>query len=312
MHALGLVIAASLLSTQAPQPAPLSPEAATGQQTDVKFRSDDHDRMTVQVRVSDRGPFHFLIDTGSERTVISRQLANELGLAEGERTTLRSVLGSTAVATVNIPALQVTSRILAVQSAPALDADNIGADGMLGVDSLAEQRVMLDFKHGSMGISPSRTAVEPVSDGETIVVIAHRRHGRLLISNATIEGRDVVIVIDTGSQISIGNEALRRSLGRKRVLPTTIIETVMGEKAIAEVLSIHELKIEGLTMVNANIAFLHSPVFAQLDLDKRPAMLLGMNLMRGFERVSIDFATGKVRFVLPGTSMVRETRLASR
>ena len=312
MHALGLLVAAALASSPPTPQGPLTAEAAAGQQTDVKFKSDDHDRMTVPVRVSDRGPYQFLIDTGSERTVISRQLAAELGLTAGTTATLQSVLGTTAVATVNIPALQVTSQTLAVASAPALDGDNIGADGMLGVDSLAEQRVMLDFKHQSMGVSPSRLAIEPDSDGETIVVIAHRRHGRMLISNATIEGRDVVIVIDTGSQISIGNEALRRTLGRKRVLPTTMIETVMGEKAIAEVLSVHELKIEGLTMVNANIAFLHSPVFAQLDLDKRPAMLLGMNLMRGFDRVSIDFKTGKVRFVLPGTSMVRETRMASR
>ena len=30
--------------------------------------------------------------------------------------------------------------------APALEASNIGADGMLGIDSLRSQRVLFDFK----------------------------------------------------------------------------------------------------------------------------------------------------------------------
>ncbi|WP_294289147.1 aspartyl protease family protein, partial [uncultured Sphingomonas sp.] len=37
------------------------------------------DRMTVPVQIAGAGPFRFVIDTGSERTVISRQLAGTLG-----------------------------------------------------------------------------------------------------------------------------------------------------------------------------------------------------------------------------------------
>jgi hypothetical protein len=35
-----------------------------------------------------------------------------------------------------------------------------------------------------------------------------------------------------------------------------------------------------------------------------------MNAMRAFDRISIDFAAKKVRFVLPGTSMRESYRVA--
>jgi hypothetical protein len=40
-------------------------------------------------------------------------------------------------------------------------------------------------------------------------------------------------------------------------------------------------------------------------------LLLGMNAMRAFDRISIDFRSKKVRFVLPGTSMRSPVRLAA-
>jgi hypothetical protein len=48
-----------------------------------------------------------------------------------------------------------------------------------------------------------------------------------------------------------------------------------------------------------------------LGLIDRPAILLGMNAMKAFDRISIDFASKKVRFVLPATSMRDDVRLAA-
>jgi hypothetical protein len=54
--------------------------------------------------------------------------------------------------------------------------------------------------------------------------------------------------------------------------------------------------------------------FKRFDLLKRPAMLLGMDTLRAFRRVSVDFAARKVRFLLPDQSSdtSREKWLASR
>ena len=50
----------------------------TTQATDLRFRKDGYDRMTVPVRVAGRGPYRFLVDTGADRTAISWDVARAL------------------------------------------------------------------------------------------------------------------------------------------------------------------------------------------------------------------------------------------
>ena len=60
------------------------PVDKTTQTEDVHFRADVYQRMTVPVRVSGTGPYRFLVDTGADRTAISRELASHLKLETGE------------------------------------------------------------------------------------------------------------------------------------------------------------------------------------------------------------------------------------
>jgi hypothetical protein len=59
------------------------------------------------------------------------------------------------------------------------------------------------------------------------------------------------------------------------------------------------------------VAFANAHVFRKLGLEERPALLLGMNAMKAFDRISIDFASKKVRFVLPATTMRDDVQLAA-
>ena len=314
---LASLLLASALPPAAPPPPPAavpapSPLAAAGQSQDVKFGRDSTDRMTVAVRVGDSGPYRFLVDTGAERTVISRQLAEHLGLAAGARTRMQSVAGPSDTATVDIPALHVNARHFAVKDAPSLESDNIGADGLLGVDSLAGSQVMFDFRAGKMAIGPSNSG-NVKDEPDTIVVEAKRRHGRLMFTHAFVEGRRAMVVVDTGSQVSVGNLKLRRRLlGDRPVGTTTELRTVAGESIVAEIYALKSIDIDGITLKKLEIAFVDSPIFSQLDVDDKPALLLGMNAMRAFNKVSIDFAARRVRFVLPGTGMNEGYRLAAR
>lgn len=280
---------------------------------EISLGRDHRDRMTVAVSVSGQGPYRFLVDTGSERTVISRQLADRLRLDPGRNITLHSVVGATGVNTVFIPELQVSGKKMSVIDAPALDDSNIGADGMLGVDSLRSQRVLFDFKEQTMSITPSSNPVERL-DGQTIVVRAKSRYGRLVFTQARIDGKKVAVIIDTGSQVTIGNPALQRSLARRTVRHSpdpAVIETVTGESFGASVARLEQLELGNIKIADVEVAFADAHIFRQLDLKDRPALLLGMNAMRAFDRISIDFKTRKVRFVLPGTSMRHDVRLAA-
>jgi predicted aspartyl protease len=279
---------------------------------EVAIGRDQGDRMTVAVTVGGNGPYRFLVDTGAERTVISRQLANRLNLSSGKDTVLHSVVGANDVSTVFIPHLRVSSNVISVVDAPALEASNIGADGMLGIDSLRSQRVMFDFKARTMSITPSNQPLERM-EGDTIVVRARSKNGRLIFTQAEIDGQPVTVIVDTGSQVTIGNLALERSLMRRRMLRlpnVAVIETVTGEKLVAKVSSLRQLSLGGVKLEDLHVAFADTHIFDQLGLERKPALLLGMNAMRAFDRISIDFAAKKVRFVLPGTSMRESYRVA--
>lgn len=280
---------------------------------EVAIGRDIGDRMTVSVSVSGQGPYRFLVDTGAERTIISRELAHRLRLEDGKDAILHSVIGVNDVSTVFIPHLQVSNNIISVVDAPALAASNIGADGMLGIDSLRSQRVLFDFKAKTMSITPSSRPAERL-DGQTIVVRARARKGRLIFTQAQIDGQRVTVIVDTGSQVTIGNLALQRSLIKRRLStasnPVTI-ESVTGEKLSASVGEIQRLDLGDVKLEDLTVAFADAHIFRKLDLAKDPALLLGMNAMRAFDRISIDFTSKKVRFVLPGTSMRQTVRLAS-
>jgi len=280
---------------------------------EIALGKDITDRMTVAVSVGGRGPYRFLVDTGSERTVISRQLANHLQLETGRDAVLHSVIGVNDVDTVFIPHLRVSNNTISVTDAPTLEAANIGADGLLGVDSLRSQRVLFDFKANTMSITPSKRPMERL-DGQTIVVRARSRNGRLIFSEARVNGQRLTVVIDTGSQVTIGNLALQRSLMKQRLWTApnpVIIESVTGEKLAAQVAMLKKLELGNVLLDDLPVAFADAHIFKQLDLKNKPALLLGMNAMRAFDRISIDFESKKVRFVMPGTSMLPTMQLAA-
>ena len=82
----------------------------TTQTEDIKFRDDGYDRMTVPVRLQGTGPYRFLVDTGADRTAVSRELASGLKLAAGEEAELHSISGASTIKTVTVPALRLTQK----------------------------------------------------------------------------------------------------------------------------------------------------------------------------------------------------------
>ena len=65
----------------------------TTQTQDVQFKTERDDRMTVAVKLSGTGPDRFLVDTGADRTAVSRDLVSKLRLPSGSGAELHSVSG---------------------------------------------------------------------------------------------------------------------------------------------------------------------------------------------------------------------------
>lgn len=287
---------------------------ATTQTTDAKLGRDGGDRMTVAVRVAGSGPFRFVVDTGADRTVVARELAERLRLPTGPGATLHSISGVDAIRTAQVDRLEYTARTVDDINAAVLEGSNIGADGILGTDSLRAQRVQFDFTNKTLSISAARRA--PRDEPGTIVVQARRQAGRLILTDALAEGRDVAVVVDTGSDLNIGNPAMEKMLRRKgelRALGTVELTSVTGAKIRGTYTLLRQLELGGVTLKDVAIVFADAHTFGQLKLADKPAMLLGMNAIRAFSKVSIDFANRKLRVLLPeGSERAPDSRLASR
>ena len=85
-----------------------------------------------------------------------------------------------------------------------------------------------------------------------------------------------------------------------------------GETITGELMMLDRLEVGGVTLSQLHIVFADVPIFGVLKLDDRPAILLGMNAIRAFERVSIDFANKKFRVVLPQSGAIQQSILAAR
>lgn len=296
----------------------VKPIDGTTQTEDVSFKDDGAERMTVSVEVAGKGPYRFLVDTGADRTALSKEIAHRLQLPRGMAARLHSVAGVEEVQTATVSDLRLTSRPIRVANAPLLSEFHMGADGILGVDSLKSQRVMFDFKAKTMSVVPSAQRMLPEEkDKDTIVVTARQRNGRLVLTNARVDDNNVAVVLDTGSQVTIGNAALRSRLlrGNRRALDRlgqVRLRSVTGHEIIGEYMLVKKLVIGGATLTDLAVVFADAHTFRQLKLEKGPAMLLGMNAMRAFDRVSIDFANKKLRLMLPEHSSTEGVMFASR
>ncbi|MEY2883080.1 MAG: hypothetical protein RL490_804 [Pseudomonadota bacterium] len=256
-------------------------------------------RLFIAVGINDSGPYRFLVDSGADRSVVAQSLADRLRLPDGPIVKLQGMAGTAHVRTVVLDRLTIGSSAIAGITAPVLMARDLGAEGLIGIDALADQRLLLDFDKKTITVQDSRINL-PAMDGE-IIVTARRRKGQLILTQASVASTKISAVIDTGSEITLGNLALmRRYLGRRSVttLKTTQLISVTGQSLTAYVATLSDVRLGGITLNNVTIAFADAPPFALFGIDKEPSLFLGSDLLKSFRRVALDFRHRKVRFVL--------------
>lgn len=306
---LWLIVAWAAAQPLAAQQAPADP----ARPEILSYIPDDSSRMTVPVSIGANGPYRFLVDTGSERTIISRELAQRLALGAGATAEVHSMTEVSDIRTAIIPSLDVGARRVANIEAPMLERRHLGAEGMLGVDSLQHHRVLFDFGRREMQITPSRSR-EQRWPADAIVVTGRRMMGRLVLVDADVEGTPIRAIVDTGAEVTIGNDALRRRLerrGRLRASVPILLTSVTGGQMVAQATTVSRMRIGGIVINEMPIAFSEVHPFRKLGLTDRPALLLGMDALMLFDRVSIDFANHRVR-LLPLSQAQSEVRLAAR
>ncbi|MEA1015218.1 retroviral-like aspartic protease family protein [Sphingosinicella sp. LY1275] len=256
-------------------------------------------RMTVEVRVNGRGPYRFLVDSGADTSVIGLRIARELQLPAGTPVILHGMTGSAEVGRVLVDELSLGQSTIKNLQLPALRELDLGGEGMIGIDALVEQRLMMDFEKRLIKAEDARVPPPKLLPGD-IVVTARRRRGQLILTQVSAAGLSLEAVIDTGSEITIGNLALRDKLMRRHrdKFVTIAVTGVTGATIDLQLARIGELRVGSITLRDVPMAFADAPPFTVFGLAKEPALLLGTDLLETFRRVSLDFRARKVRFQL--------------
>jgi hypothetical protein len=132
----------------------------------------------------------------------------------------------------------------------------------------------------------------------------------LLITDALVEGVRATVIIDTGAQASLANNALREKIRTKRASEVTTTD-VNGVSLIGQQSYVRSLTIEGFTIKDVPLTFADTPAFEALGLKDKPVLSLGMQHLRLFDRVAIDFGRKRVLFDVP-REVAREIRRSQR
>ena len=277
-------------------PAVFDPNLAVGGE-DMKANLIET-RLSVNVLVNGRGPYHFIVDSGADTSVVGLRIAHDLELPLATPAILDAMTSRNIVDRVKVDQLTIGSSTVRNLELPALREIDVGGDGMIGIDALVEQRLMMDFEKHLIKVEDAR--IPERIDSHDIVIIARRQHGQLILTHVKAAGYDLDAIIDTGSEITIGNRALRDKLmrGNRDKFITVPVVGVTGATQNLQFARIGELQLGPVTLKDVPMAFADVPPFKLFGLSEEPALLLGTDLLENFKRISLDFRARKVRFQL--------------
>ena len=284
------------LAAAAPPPGPAEPPDAEG---GVQASHDPFEHLTAPVAINGRGPFTFVVDTGASMSCVLRTLAETLALPIQERRPVHTVVGVKLAPMAIIEELRIGVRRERRMSALVIPIEEPGIDGVLAVDWIRNQRVTLDFAGSGLQFAASRS--ERSGPG-SVVVPARRKHGQLTLVDADLGDTRVSAIVDSGSQLSLCNSALLALLDQRQAAaaPRGLVHmvSIVGEAFSGERVYLPFLRLGGLQLGNLAVVHSDAHAFAIWGLRDKPAILLGMDVLRQFRAVSLDFGRSQVRFDL--------------
>ncbi|MES1199806.1 MAG: aspartyl protease family protein [Pseudomonadota bacterium] len=263
-------------------------------------RMDRMGRVVAPVTVNGHGPYRFIVDTGANRSVISSDLAQELGLTMNGVGDVHSIEGVTQAPLTSIDNISYARLPLSTGRIPVLQRDAVlaGEAGILGVDGMAGRRLRLDFRHRCIEIIPSRSA--PRLRG-WVTVQGVLRFNRLVTLRARIRGVAVNLLLDTGSSGSFANNALRAALGPVQASRDSIATgrafTAGRPIVLDQIMVIPQILIGADLAINHVTAFVGDyHIFTLWGMQDEPTLLVGMDVLSQAREVAIDYDHATISF----------------
>lgn len=272
---------------------------------------DQIGRIVAPVMINDRGPFRMVVDTGASRTTLSPELAKLLGLqvTPGRTVLLNGVTGAAQVPVVTLARLQAGDFIVYDTDAPIVRAPIMaGADGILGVAAFKTERIVVDFRRDRIEIS--RVPQRDRFWNALTTVPGRRLTGGLLAIDGYVGPVRTKLIIDTGGERTLGNLALREAL-HSRV--RNKLKDSQGAKIYGATMDIHQgemayapkIKIGSVLLSDVAVVYGDFHVFRVWGLEKRPTLLLGMDVLGVLDQLVIDYGRAELKLRVKSSAATR-------
>jgi hypothetical protein len=267
-------------------------------------RRDRIGRVWAPVYINEQGPFRLVLDTGASASAITPPVAEALGLAPDPKLSVRmfGVTGVATVAGVRAKSLRVGDLEMESVRLPVIAEAFGGAEGVLGNHGLRDKRITIDFRRDRISIVRSKGQRPP---DEMITIPVRVTERGLLVLPASIGGVRALAIVDTGGQTTIGNTALRTALEQRSRAHDPQADQVVGatlDVQEAERLKTPPIALGGATVRNGRITFGDMYIFEHWQLEREPALLIGMDVLGLLDVLVIDYRRRELQMLLRGQS----------
>gem|GEM_PF-1027547 len=187
--------------------------------------------MIVGVTINDRGPFDFLVDTGTNTTLLDPKLAGELGLQPHDRLRLTSLSNSAGVPRYFLPKANLGPAAVSNLEALAVPLSQLSAldrniRGILGMNFLLHFSFRLDFDHSAVEIYPFPETAR-IPNGLRVPVTINESRLLITVASAAAPHGTWKLALDSGiSQLLVFEDRIvpQRESAGTRYKPNRVMQ----------------------------------------------------------------------------------------
>jgi predicted aspartyl protease len=192
-----LVLAASLLVCSF---MPASREIFAASKVDFKLLRDY--LIVIPIMVNGKGPYEFLLDTGTNTTIIRTEFARQLGLKPIDRMLLTTITGSEVVARSQLKSISVGSKSatnLEVLFSDLREIRSIGPeiDGVLGQNFLSQFNYLIDYRKQRIEFE-DESELENALCGDHLPIEQQEAGDLVMVKSLSSGKRGGRLVLDSG------------------------------------------------------------------------------------------------------------------
>jgi len=273
---------------------------------DQPYRIGYHGRIATDVYIDGKGPYNFLVDTASSRTLLFEHVRAGLDLKQSQNAllTIYGINDIGSAVPVRPGGVTVGGETVRGLTLGVLPDSNIagGPDGILGTDFLSHYFVVLD--RGTMRLKLLTPGSASARDfkGWSRADLTARPLKNFAIAFWYLEtrfnDRRLTALFDLGSAMTMLNWQAAEKLGIRQKSfaafgpPPELLQDVLGKDAPA--VKLYGLDVTlggGKSWQRQDAMVADAPVFNYFDLDEKPAAIVGLGLLGG-NSLAIDFTGG--------------------